>query len=237
MDNKYGGAHSRSAVTSYLAINVEPMLRDGRAREAVRNELVTAAAELHQLAGWMAYDTGHADVGRTHLRTALRLCQQAGDDGLSAEMLAAMSHHAAFHGAPESAVDLALAARQTAKRAGLPALQAETAVMEAHGLALQRDMQRCLAAMRDAENAFSEIDTADVPSWLRYFDGAYLSAKFAHTFRDLGRPQEAERFARRSLEMSAGYERGRLFNTALLASILADMGRPEEACAHGALAV
>lgn len=36
--------------------------------------------------------------------------------------------------------------------------------------------------------------------------------------------------------MSDGYERGRLFNTALLASILADLGQVDEACAHGALA-
>jgi len=34
--------------------------------------------------------------------------------------------------------------------------------------------------------------------------------------------------------MSDGYERGRLFNTALLASIVADLGRVDEACSLGA---
>jgi transcriptional regulator with XRE-family HTH domain len=237
VDNRYGGGHSRSAVNAYLKITVEPMLSDGRARSAVRDDLFAAAAELHQLAGWMAYDTGQADSGRRHLRTALRLCQDAEDHALSAEMLAGMSHQAAFHGVPEAAVDLALAARQTAKQAGMPLLQAEAAVMEAHGLALQRDHQGCLAALGDAESLFLSAENADMPTWLRYFDGAYLSAKFAHTFRDLGRPGEAETFARRSLEMSEGYERGRLFNTALLASVLADLGRVDEACAHGQLAV
>jgi len=148
-----------------------------------------------------------------------------------------MSHQAAFHGVPESAVDLALAARQAAKQAGLPMLQAEASVMEAHGLALQHDKQGCLAALREAESTFVLAENTDMPKWLRYFDGAYLSAKFAHTFRDLGQPREAEEFARRSLEMSEGYERGRMFNTALLASILADLGRVDEACVHGALAV
>jgi hypothetical protein len=37
--------------------------------------------------------------------------------------------------------------------------------------------------------------------------------------------------------MSDGYERGRLFNTALLASILADLRRVDEACAYGVVAV
>lgn len=237
VDNRHGGGHNRSAVASYLNTTVEPMLTDGRARSAVKDDLFAAAAELHQLAGWMAYDTGQADAGRRHLRTALRLCQESEDHALSAEMLAGMSHQAAFHGVPESAVDLALAARQTAKQAGLPMLQAEAAVMEAHGLALQHDKQGCLTALRDAEKAFASAETSDRPEWLRYFDGAYLSAKFAHSFRDLGQSREAEDFARRSLEMSEGYERGRLFNTALLASILADLGRVDEACAHGAVAV
>jgi len=37
--------------------------------------------------------------------------------------------------------------------------------------------------------------------------------------------------------MSDGYDRGRLFNTALLASTLADQGRVDEACAQAATAV
>lgn len=37
--------------------------------------------------------------------------------------------------------------------------------------------------------------------------------------------------------MTDGYERGKLFNTALLASILADQRRVEEACAMGMNAV
>jgi hypothetical protein len=192
---------------------------------------------MHQLAGWMSYDVGQADAGRQHLRHALRLCQDAGDEALAGEMLAGMSHHAAFHGAPESAVDLALAARQAAKRSGIVALQAESAVMEAHGLALQGDKSGCLDALGEAEQTFSGVRAADTPEWLSYFDDAYLAAKFAHAFRDLGMPREAEQFARRSLEMSDGYERGRLFNTALLASTLADQRRVDEACAVGISAV
>jgi tetratricopeptide (TPR) repeat protein len=206
-------------------------------RSVVKDDLYEAAAELHQLAGWMAYDIGQASEGRQRLRQALRLCNKAGNDGLYAEMLAGMSHHAAFLGSPETAVDLALAAQHAAKNAGIAALSAEVAVMEAHGLALQGDKQGCLAALREAERAFCRFNAADTPAWLSYFDGAYLAAKFAHSFRDLGRPCEAEQFARRSLEMSDGYERGRLFNTALLASTLADQRRIDEACSVGAAAI
>lgn len=237
LDNKFGGGHSRSAATKFLASTVEPLIRDGRSTSVVRADLYSATAELHQLIGWMAYDTGQAETGRRHLRHSLRLCQEVGNDALAAEMLAGMSHHAAFFGAADAAVDLALAAGQTAKRTGLTLLRAEAAVMEAHGLALQGDKPGCMAALRRAEQAFTAHGGQDVPPWLGYLDGAYLAAKFGHTFRDLGQPKEAEQFARRSLEMSEGYERGRLFNTALLASTLADQGRVDEACATAAIAV
>jgi tetratricopeptide (TPR) repeat protein len=239
LDNRYGGGHSRATttITSYLTSTVTPMLNDTNRKTATRGQLFGAAAELHQVAGWIAYDIGNAEEGQRHLREALKLSQDAGDDALEAEMLAAMSHHAAFNRAREVAVDMALAARRTAKRSGLVALQAESAVLEAHGHALQANTPACFAALHEAERAFERFTPGSGPVWLNYFDNAYLSAKFAHTFRDLGHPAEAERFARRSLAMSDGYERGRLFNTALLASTLADQGRIDEACAEAATAV
>ncbi|WBQ03223.1 hypothetical protein [Kribbella sp. CA-293567] len=219
-------------MTSYLNATVIPLVQESTSGRG-RSDLFAAAAELHHLAGWMAYDTGQHASGHTHLRQALRLCHEADDERLASEMLAGMSHQSAFHGAPDSAVDLALAAQHSAKRSGSKILQAEAAVMEAHGLALQGDKAGCLAALSRAEDAFNKSDTEERPHWLTYFDHAYLAAKFAHAFRDLGLPVDAEPFARRSLEMTDGYERGRLFNSALLASILADQRRLEESCALG----
>ena len=236
-DNRYGGGHSRTALNAYFESTVKPMLDDTSIIGTLRRDLFTAAAEMRQLAGWMAYDVGHASDGRTHLREALRLCQQADDDALAGEMLAAMSHHAAFLGSGDTAVDLALAAHQSAARAGVPALRAESAVMEAHGLAMQNDRRGCMDALRRAETAFEQVDPAQSPAWLSYFDAPYMAAKFAHAFRDLGMAPEAERFARRSLDMSDGYDRGKLFNTALLASALADQRRVGEACASATTAV
>ena len=65
-----------------------------------------------------------------------------------------------------------------------------------------------------------------------YFDGAYLAAKFAHCFRDLGDWSQATTFARQSLNMDDDFVRGRAFNTALLATtvIKSDL---REACALG----
>lgn len=230
LDNRFGGGRVRSAVTNYLVLDVLPLLREGRYCDDVRRELFTTVAELGQVAGWTGYDVGDGDSGHRHLQQAMRLCQDVGDDALAGEMLAGMSHQAAFVQQPAIAMDLARAAKDHGKRAGVPALVAEASVMEAHALALVKDANGCLAALHESERAFAAAAERDRPDWLGYFDGAYLAAKFGRCFRDLGRPAEAERFARRSLDMIDGYERGRLFNLVLLASVLADQRRVEEAC-------
>jgi transcriptional regulator with XRE-family HTH domain len=233
LDNRFGGGHARSALTNYLASDVLPVLRKGRYLDDVRRDLFAAVAELHQLGGWMAYDVGDTGSGRRYLQQAMHLSQDIGDDALTGEMLAGMSHQAAFLRSPALAIDLAQAAKDNGKRAGGPALISESAVMEAHGLALVNDVNGCLVALRESEQAFAAAEDRDCPEWLAYFDSAYLAAKFARCFRDLGRPAEAERFARRSLDMIEGYDRGRLFNLTLLASVLADQRKIEEACDTG----
>jgi tetratricopeptide (TPR) repeat protein len=109
--------------------------------------------------------------------------------------------------------------------------------MEAHGLALAHDVSGCLTALRESERAFAAVADRDRPPWLAYFDTAYLAAKFGRCFRDLGRPVEAERFARRSLKMADGYDRSKLFNLALLGTTLADQRKVGEACEIGREAV
>lgn len=231
IDNRFGGGRARVAVSAFLETEVSVALGDGRFSRGARGPFEQAAAEMYQLAGWMSYDVGDERRGRAHLRRALEIATSAGDDALTAEMLAAMSHQAAFAGRGDEAVDLALAARRAAQRSGAPALQAESAVLEAQGLALMRDARGAIAALKRAETLFLMATDGNTPAWLGYFDRAYLSAKFAQTLRDLRMPGEAERFARDSLRMSEGYERGRLFNTALLSSILVDRGEIDAAVA------
>lgn len=237
LDNRFGGGHVRSAVVNYLTSDVLPALRAGRYRDDLRPDLCTAVAEVTQLAGWIGYDVGDVESGQRFLHRAMRLCQDVGDDALAGEMLAGMSHQAAFLRSPALATDLARAAKDHGKRAGIPALISESAVMEAHGLALANDMHGCLAALHESERAFAVAENRDRPAWLAYFDRAYLAAKFGRCFRDLGRPVEAERFARRSLDMIEGYDRGKVFNLTLLASVLADQRKVEEASETGMAAL
>ncbi|WP_091201912.1 helix-turn-helix domain-containing protein [Micromonospora narathiwatensis] len=237
LDNQYGGGHARDTVARYLHQEVTPLLTDGRYDHPTGQRLLSAAAELAQLAGWQAYDTAEHGIAQRYLTLALDFAHAAGDDGLGAEILAAMSHQATYLGHTATGLDLARAAGQTARRAGVPVLTAEAHVMEAHALAKANDERACAAALHQAEQALDRADRSTDPQWLSYFDEAYLSAKFGHCFHALGRNTHAERFAARSLRMDNRYVRGKAFNLTLLASVHAQQGEPDRACTIGAEAL
>lgn len=190
-----------------------------------------------QLAGWMTYDAGQYGLAQRYLTGALRLAMAAGDRPLGGEILAAMSHQCTYLGHGGTGVDLARVAGRTARRAGVTALVAETAVLEAHGHANQGDERACTVALGQAEHALDRADRSADPAFISYFDEAYLAAKFGHCFRELGKPRQATRFARRSLQMDGSYVRGKMFNLALLATAHAQAGAIEDACYIGGQAL
>jgi hypothetical protein len=237
LDNRLGGGRVRGAVVQYLHAEVAPLLADGRFDGQAGSRLAGAGAELAQLAGWIAYDAGLHGHAQRYLTLALSFAHHAGNDGLGAEVLAAMAHQAVYLARPGEAVDLARAAQATARRAGLATLLAECHVMEAHGHAAGNDARACARALASAETAFGKAARDSDPAWLRYFDEAYLAARMAHCFRALGEPAHAERYARRSLHMDGRFVRGKAFNLALLATALADQDDVEQACAVGGQAL
>ena len=105
--------------------------------------------------------------------------------------------------------------------------------MEAHGHAARDDAQACGVALAQAERTFDRAAREDDPAWLAYFDEAYLAARMAQCFRDLGEAGHSARYARRSLDMDGRYVRGRAFNLSLLATAHAAQGEPEQACVVG----
>ena len=76
-------------------------------------------------------------------------------------------------------------------------------------------------ALANAERTFDRAARVDDSAWLSYFDEAYLAARMAQCFRDLGEAGHAARYARRSPEMDGRYVRGRAFNLSLLATAYA----------------
>jgi tetratricopeptide (TPR) repeat protein len=237
LDNRLGGVRLRTIVVHYLDNEVAPLLKEGRYNDEIGRCLAGAGAELAQLAGWLSYDTEMHGLAQRHLLQALSLAEAAGDSALCGEIMAAISHQSVYVAQPAAAIDLARTGQAAARRAGLPTLQTECHVMEAHGHAARNDARACAAALVRAERTFDKTTRANVPTWLSYFDAAYLAAKFGQCFRDLGQGDKAEQYARRSLNMDGRYIRGKAFNQTLLAVAYVQQKQIEKACAEGHVAV
>jgi hypothetical protein len=236
LDNRMGGGRIRPTVVDYLHGNIVPLLHNSHCVEEIRRSLFSAAAELTQLAGWQAYDLEQQGVAQRYLVQALSMARFAGDESLGGEIVAAMSHQAIWVSQPGQAIDMAQAAQASAHRVGLPILETEGLVMEAHAYALLGDAGACSHALKRASITF-EKGGAEPPSWLKYFDHAYLAARIAHCFRALGQGGPTEKYALRSLDMDDRFIRGKAFNIALLAAGYAVQGEVEQACAKGREAV
>ena len=232
LDNRLGGGGLRAVILAYLDDNVSRLLTSGSYREEIGRQLAAACGELSQLAGWVAYDSGEHGIAQRYLTQGLAYARHADDHALGAEILAAQAHQALYLSRPGEAIDLARAAQAAALRHGSATLLTECLITEAHGHAALGDVCACGMAIAAAERTFDRA-TDDNPVWLGYFDEAYLAARMAQCFRDLGEASHAARYARRSLDMDSRYIRGRAFNLALLASAHAGQGEPEQACVVG----
>lgn len=234
LDNRLGGGQLRATVVQLLDAQVTPLLRHAAFSEPTGRKLASAAAELSQMAGWMAFDSESHGLAQRYLIQALGLARMAEDPALSAEVLAAMSQQAVYVARADQAIDLARAAGAIARQAGLPVLVTECHVAEAHGHAARDDARSCASALSAAEKSFANATANNgSPEWLSYFDEAYMAARIAHCFRDLGQGVHAVEYARRSLDMNAAYVRGHAFNLALLGTALAQQGNADEASAVG----
>jgi hypothetical protein len=232
LDNLYGGGQIRPTVVRYLDAEVAPLLR-GATPGDLGPALLSAVAELTQLAGWLAYDSCEHGLAQRYFLQALHLAEGARDYTLGAGIFAAMSHQAVFIGENRLAIDLAHAARRAADRAGVPALAAEASALQAQAYAQHGDEENSTAALSGAEAALAHADRTGDPQWLGYFGEPYLAAVSGHCFRALGHQRQAERCARRSLDMDAGYTRGRLFNYLLLAGSHVLARDIDQTCAAG----
>jgi len=96
LDNRFGGGSTRGVVLGYLNNEVSPILRVIQAQGTASRRLMQVVAELTQLAGWVSHDVGENNLARWYFGESLRLARAAGDTPFACEVLAGMSHQAAY---------------------------------------------------------------------------------------------------------------------------------------------
>lgn len=231
LDNRFGGAHARTAAVQYLFDQVTPQL-SGSYSSAVGPALFSAVAEFTLSVAWMGYDSGMHGLSRRYFVQALALARYAADRQLGASILSAMSHQANYLGEHRDALHLARAASHGIHNHAQPLLKAQFAAMQARAAAaMPGSTGDCLTALTEAETAWEQHRPGEEPEWISYFDESELADEFAHCYRDLGQPQLSYHYATQCLAAgSEKYARSRIFSRIVLATSLLDQGELEAAC-------
>jgi transcriptional regulator with XRE-family HTH domain len=231
-DRQVGGGMLYTTLTHYLRQEIAPYLVDPAGLQAEAH-LFAVAASFTESAGWMAYDGGQEQAARQHFNRAYRLATAAGDGELIANVCASMAYLAAQLGWATDAVRLAGAGLDRT-RPGAGRLTARLHAMQAHGLALQGRQDLCTVALQDAEVALATDIDEPLPDWITPFDEASLASESATCLRKLGDLTAAEQSARQAIALrDKSRARSHAFAQILLAQILVDADRVDEAAALG----
>lgn len=167
--------------------------------EDVRAARSTVAAELHQLAGWLSFDTGDYEAASAHYRAGLRAAERAGNDAMAAHVLGWMSYLTSTTTHPQEGVRIADAALQRAAKTPSRKLRASLARMKAHAHARAGETKGCERALGQAAAELATADPADDPEFIYWFDEAVLLAHAGIAYVLLEQPAQARAALERSL--------------------------------------
>lgn len=173
MDTTFGGGHGRAALAGYLTGTVAPLLH-ASAPSRVRGALLTAAARLTYLCGFMCFDDELHGAAQRYYLTALAMASEAGDPVTRAIVLRGLSVQAHTLGHRLHAFDLAETAVAVAARRAAPVT----------GAFLCGQLALCAAGIGDRQHAVSHLGAAqsllDRADNERQVVGVYHVASLAH---------------------------------------------------------
>jgi transcriptional regulator with XRE-family HTH domain len=199
MDDVVGGTDLYPTIAAELSDTLT-VLREGAYTEETGRALLTAGAELAQLAGWVASDLGmHARAERDYL-TGVRLAHGAGDRPLAANLLSTLAYQMANTGQAAEAVLVARSAERGGR--GDATASVRTLLLErvawAHAKADQpRECDRALGA---ADDAFERRRPEDDPEWVYWLDRDEMNVMAGRCYTELRRPLRAEPLLRTAVD-------------------------------------
>ena len=166
------------------------IVRDAAYPDPLGRGLLTAVAELCQLAGWVAVDAGApARAARCHL-LGVHAAHAAGDRACAANLVSTLSYQVANEGDPRESIELATAAASAGPHvsAATRALLGER-VAWAHAKAGEvREAERALV---EVERAFERRAPGDDPEWTYWLNEDEILVMAGRCYVELGWPRRA----------------------------------------------
>src|SRR5580700_12084353 len=183
LDNRFGGADLLKLSTRFFR-NLRDRLGAGSYDPRLERDLHSAAGELAEVVGWLAYDAEAHDLCRRMNQESLYFSRLAGDKTIELLTLQNSSMHAASQGRPREALQLARSVLEGDYRL-TPRLKALFLTRKARALATGGD-ESALALLPEIRSLFLDGVTDEDPAWAWWIDERELAWLEAMVQRDLG---------------------------------------------------
>jgi hypothetical protein len=183
LDNRFGGADLVRLSTRFFR-TIHEQLGTGTYDPERERDLQSAAAELAEVVGWLAYDAEAHDLTRRMNQESLYFARLAGDKSIELLTLQNSSMHAASQGRPREALQIARSVLEGDYLLS-PRLKTLFLTRKARALAQGGD-DRALALFPEIRSLYHEgVSDAD-PAWAWWIDERELAWHEAMVQRDLG---------------------------------------------------
>ncbi|GLZ33923.1 hypothetical protein Lesp02_61110 [Lentzea sp. NBRC 105346] len=176
VDYQFGGGVCRDAVV--VRIYWAQQLLSAEATDQVRRRLLSAVADLHNLAGWTSFDCGQVGAAYHHFDRALEFARH--DEELTTNIVYRRGRVHLHHGAPGDA--LAYFQRSALSPLAASIMHAN----EAWAYARQSRAAEAVRALGKAQDAFERADHDHAPDWVRFHDETDLTAMIGTVHAELG---------------------------------------------------
>ncbi|MFF8772010.1 hypothetical protein [Kitasatospora sp. NPDC015120] len=225
--DELGAAHARPMAAAFLVNSVGPWLQASGPTE-VKAELLSAAADLTYLTGWMAmYETAHG-LGQRYYIQALKLAREAQDHVTYCRTLRGMALQASNLGHGPKTLELADSAAEAAPASG-PRLRAFLTGQQAHGAAMVKDQRQAFARLAETETALARAEGRN--DAVGGYDQAAYHFHVSHVLYELGDlPGAIKELQLSNRTRPANEKQGRVHGTGLLARRQMELGHIEAAC-------
>ncbi|MFG1885917.1 helix-turn-helix domain-containing protein [Micromonospora sp. NPDC049102] len=190
LDDHVGGAKTYAMVYAELAATAD-LLRVGSYREAVDRRLLVVIADLCQLAGFVAEDSGRVAEARHYYLTGMRAAHAGGDPASAANCLSSLSYLEANLGNRREAVTLARSAYVGGRDAAEATGQALLLERVAWAHARMGEASLAERALGDVAEIYQHVDLGDAPSWAYWLTQDEVQVMAGRVWTELRRPLRA----------------------------------------------
>jgi hypothetical protein len=214
LDNRFG-AVDLFRLSNRFFRGLHDQLGAGTYDPKLEHDLQSAAGELAEVVGWLAYDAEEHDLARQMNQESLYFSRLAGDRVIELLTLQNSSMHAASQGRPREALQIARSVLEGHYRL-TPRLKALFLTRKARALAQSGDVS-ALHLIPEIQDLFLDGVSDRDPAWAWWIDEHELAWHEAMIQRDLGRVNLAiTQFERSVIATPATEIRGQYFHRACL---------------------